>query len=293
MFIRLILAVFILLTNSCEKKEIFNSGKPIVLVSVPPYTYFVKKIAQDTVTVQSLIPAGANPHVYEAAPKEVQSHQNAAIWVRLGESFDKKVYQVFKQLHKPVQIVDVAQGIELLSFCEDHGLVTDEHHCHTHDEGKDLHIWLSPKLAKLQAQKIAEALIALLPEQREFFSANLQNFLEELDEMDRQIAALLAPMEGKAILVSHPAFGYFCQDYHLVQLSIEMEGKEPLPQHVTEILASAKRYAVQAVLVEPQYSNKGAELIAKRLGLPTHSVDPYSENYLENLLAIAQVISHG
>ena len=81
-------------------------------------------------------------------------------------------------------------------------------------------------------------------------------------------------MEGKAILVSHPAFGYFCQDYHLVQLSIEMEGKEPLPQHVTEILSLAKHYAIQAVLVEPQYSNKGAELIAKRLGLPTHSVDP-------------------
>ena len=111
--------------------------------------------------------------------------------------------------------------------------------------------------------------------------------------MDQQITALLAPMEGKAILVSHPAFGYFCQDYHLVQLSIEMEGKEPLPQHVTEILSLAKHYAIQAVLVEPQYSNKGAELIAKRLGLPTHSVDPYAENYLENLIAIAQVISHG
>ncbi len=293
MFIRLLLAVFVLLTNSCEKKENFNSGKPIVLVSVPPYIDFVKKIAQDTVTVQSLIPAGANPHVYEAAPKEVQSHQNAAIWVRLGESFDKKVYQFFKQLNKPVQIVDVAEGIDLLSICDDHGHVTDEEHCHSHDEGRDLHIWLSPKLAKPQAEKIAAALIALMPEQQEFFSANLQKFLSELEDVDQQITALLAPMEGKAILVSHPAFGYFCQDYHLVQLSIEMEGKEPLPQHVTEILSLAKHYAIQAVLVEPQYSNKGAELIAKRLGLPTHSVDPYAENYLENLIAIAQVISHG
>ncbi len=285
MFIRLLLTVFILLTNSCEKKENFNTGKPIVLVSVPPYVDFVKKIAKDTVAVQSLIPAGANPHVYEATPKEVQSHQNAAIWIRLGESFDKKVYQFFKQLNKPVKIVDVAQGIPLLSVCDDHG--------HASDEGKDLHIWLSPKLAKIQAEKIAAALIALLPEQGDFFSANLQKLLNELDVLDGQIAGILAPMEGKAILASHPAFEYFCRDYHLVQLSIEMEGKEPLPQHVTEILALAKRYAVQAVLIEPQYSNKGAELIAKRLGLPTHSVDPYAENYLENLLSIAQVIANG
>ena len=81
-------------------------------------------------------------------------------------------------------------------------------------------------------------------------------------------------MKGRAILVSHPAFAYFCQDYALVQLSVEVEGKDPLPKDVTEILQKAKNYNIQSVLLEPQYSNKGAELIAQSMHLPTHMVDP-------------------
>lgn len=278
---------------SCEKKEGTQDGKPTVLVSVPPYAFFVEKIAGDAVHVETLVPAGANPHIYEASPKEVQRHHHAALWVYLGEAFDKRVLRYFKDTHKQIQILDITQGIDLLSICEKDGIATEEaHHCHhSHDEGYDLHIWLSPALAKLQAQKIAAALIALLPSLQEQFSANLQRFLDELDVLDRQIAQILAPLSGKAILVSHPAFGYFCKDYHLVQLSIEIEGKDPLPQHITEILEQAKHYSIQSVLIEPQYSNKGAELVAKSLHLPTHRVDPYAENYEENLLAIAKVIA--
>ncbi len=290
---RYILFILAVCCFSCQRGSPTKSGKPSVLVSVPPYVYFVKKIASNAVNIETLVPAGANPHIYEAAPKEVQRHQNAALWIYLGESFDKRALQFFKDVKNPIQVVDVSKGIHLLSMCEEDELVTEHAHCHhhSHDEGKDLHIWLSPKLAKAQAQKIAAGLIALLPEQKALFEANLKALLGELDELDGKIADILAPMHGKAILVSHPAFGYFCQDYHLVQLSIEIEGKDPLPQHVTQILEKANQYAVQAVLTEPQYSNKGAELIAKKLELPTHSVDPYAENYSENLLAIAKIIA--
>ncbi len=261
-----------------------------MLVSVPPYAFFVHKIAGDAVRVETLIPVGANPHVYEASPKEVERHQRAALWVYLGEAFDHKVLQFFKKNHQPIQILNITQGIELLSICDEDGLETEAHHC-THDDGKDLHIWLSPRLAKIQAQRIASALIDLIPDQSEEFKANLQRLLRELDDLDTRIGHILEPVAGKAILVSHPAFGYFCQDYDLIQLSIETEGKDPLPQHITEILRQAKQYSIQSVLIEPQYSNKGAELLAASLHLKTHLVDPYAENYSENLLTIAQVIA--
>jgi len=294
MFTRILILLTLLLPlASCEKKQTQKKEKPSVLVSIPPYAYFVDKIAQGTVEIETLIPAGANPHIYEATPREVQRHQNADLWVYLGENFDKRALQFFRDSKAQVRIVDVAHGIDLLSYCEEDGVVTEHHHCHhhSHDEGHDLHIWLSPVLAKQQATRISEALIALLPEKKEMFTTNLQNFLDELDALNEQIATMLLPMKGSAILVSHPAFAYFCRDYQLIQLSIEMEGKDPLPQHITEILAKAKSYHVQSVLTEPQYSNKGAELIAQSLGLPTHMVDPYAENYLENLHKIAEVIA--
>ena len=287
--IRLIICALLFLhLGACEKNDAPKTEKPIVLVSVPPYAYFVKKIAGDAVVVSTLVPVGANPHIYEPTPKEVQSHQNAKLWVRLGETFDAKVAQFFKDQHHDIQIVDVAKGIDLIHSCdgEHHG------HCHHgHDEGKDLHVWLSPSLAKLQVEKIAAGLILLLPEQEELLTANLKAFLNELNDLDHTIAEMLSPMHGKAILVSHPAFGYFCRDYHLEQLSVEMEGKEPLPQQVTQLLTRIRESAVHSILLEPQYSNKGAEMIASTLGLPTHMVDPYAENYCENLLSIAKVIA--
>lgn len=277
---------------SCKKEEL-TPKKPTVLVSVPPYAYFVNKIAGDSVDVETLVPSGANPHIYEATPRQVERHQNAALWIYLGEPLDKKVLQFFRETHKRIAIVDVAHGITLLSHCDEKNPAEHTHHCHDQcgAEGEDLHIWLSPTLAKIQARRIAEGLITLLPNERQRFEANLNIFLDDLDHLNTQISKILLPMREKAILVSHPAFAYFCKDYHLTQLSIEMEGKDPLPQHVTEILQAAKKHQIQSVLAEPQYSNKGAELIAHSLGLPTHLVDPYAENYPENLLHIAEVIA--
>ena len=89
-----------------------------------------------------------------------------------------------------------------------------------------------------------------------------------LDVLVKEITALLFSKKGSAILVSHPAFSYFCQDYDLTQLSIEIEGKDPLPQNVTSILKKAREYKVATIIIEPQYSDKGAQLIAECLKLP-------------------------
>lgn len=286
--VRLLVAVLLIFCfGSCEKKGVSKEAKPMVLVSIPPYAYFVKKIADDVVNVAMLVPPGANPHVYEALPQEVQRYQNAALWVYLGEPVDKKALQAFKDLRAKMPIVDVTQGIELLSVCEEDGHTL----CRHDEEGKDLHVWLSPTLAKIQARHIADALIELMPEERKRFEGNLHVFLHELDALNENLAEILAPMKGHAILVSHPGFAYFCRDYDLIQLSIEVEGKEPLPQHVTEVLAQARKYGVKSVLIEPEFSNKGSELIAQSLGIPTHFVDPLAEDYEANLIKIAKVIA--
>ncbi len=281
------LPVCLLVIFGCQQKEPQGTApsRPTVLVSVAPYAYFVRQIAGPDLMIHVLVPEDANPHVYEPKPKEVQALSKAQAWIRLGDPADLKAFNVFKERNPSMHIVDVTKGIKLLSTCEEgHGT-----HCH-HEEG-DLHIWLSPKLAKIQAMSIAEGLIQTFPEKSDEFNKGLAAFLTQLDALDSEITTLLKSKSGDAILVSHPAFAYFCRDYHLTQLSIEMEGKDPLPQHITELLAQAKAHKVTTVLLQPQYSNKGAELIAQELHISTATVNPYAEDYVDNLRAIAQIIA--
>lgn len=275
--------------GGCQPETPPQNGKTI-LVSIAPYAFFVHRITGNSQPVVTLIPEGANPHIYEPKPKEVGQVRSASLWVRLGESFDQKVYKVLQEQNPEMHIVDVTKGIHLLSTCEEENLTHKHHHCSGGDEGKDIHIWLSPRLAKVQAETIYEALISTFPENRELYKTNLNSFLTDLDLLDAEISALLAPKKGDAILVSHPAFAYFCRDYDLIQLSVETEGKEPLPQQVTQLLEAAKHHAITTVILEPQYSNKGAELIAQELGVPTATVDPYAQDYLDNLRLIAHII---
>ncbi|HEY2810655.1 MAG TPA: zinc ABC transporter substrate-binding protein [Rhabdochlamydiaceae bacterium] len=276
---------------SCQKRPSQPAAKPIVLVSIPSYLYFIERIAGDTVTALSLTPPGANPHIYEPSPKEVQNFRQASLWIRLPS--DRKTYAVLKEQSPKMCIVDITEGIPLLPAFAGRQAACHGHHCgHLHDaEEYDLHIWLSPRLAQKQAKTIAQHLAHLLPENRERYDLALSLFLEDLRKADAEISALLASKEESAILVSHPAFAYLCQDYRLTQLSIEIEGKEPLPQDITHLLHQAKQLRIASILAEPQYNDKGAQLMATHLHLPVYVVDPYAENYLENLKYIAEIMA--
>ena len=229
--------------------------------------------------MQVLVPSGANPHIYEPTPKQVQKALQARIWFRLGEPIETKMFNIVSG--QGMRVVDLSEGINLIS--EEHG---------DHIEGKDRHIWMSPKLALQQATVIAGSLAEVFPEFKEQFQVGLQNFLGDLSKIDEEIARELKPFAGDAILVSHPAFGYYCQEFGLKQLSIEYEGKDPLPQDITRTLQEAKDSKVRAVFTVAQYNNKGAELIAKQLQLPVYAIDPYAQDYFENLQHITSLIAH-
>ncbi len=259
--------------------SLWAETKPKVLVTVPPYHYLVEKIAGPTVEIQLVIPPGVNAHLYEPVPKDLEKMAQASLWFKLGDPVENKLLLTLKEKNPSLVTVELCHGIALLG------------HDHCCDEGKDFHFWLSPKLAEQQAKKIADHLTKLYPEHEKLYRENLHLLLAELAALDQKIAHLLAPLKGKALLVSHPAFGYFCQDYGLVQISIEFEGKEPRPKQIAQILKQIETVSVKAVLTQAQYSNKGAEMIAEKLQMPVFLVDPYSMDYSKNLLYIAELIA--
>lgn len=259
--------------------------KPVLLVSIAPYQSLVARIAGEAFDVQSVVPQAANPHSFEPTSGQVTEMGRGLVWFRIGEPFEAKVIPVLQKHNAQLAVCDLREGIHLIEEGPDFGCKQ----CGM--DHLDRHVWLSPKLAAVQAERIAVTLGEQFPEQRGFFEANARGLTGDLAALDAEIQEILKPVEKRLILVSHPAFGYFCKEYDLTQLSVEYEGKDPRPKHLEEILRRAASESMEVALALPQYNNKGAQLIAEKLHVPVHLIDPYSADYFETMRKLAHLIA--
>ena len=88
-------------------------------------------------------------------------------------------------------------------------------------------------------------------------------------------------------LVFHPAWGYFARDYDLVQLSVEVEGKEPRAVDLQRIMKIAADADVRVLFIAPGVSKKAAGTIADALGAKIAAADPLASDWMANMRAVA------
>jgi zinc transport system substrate-binding protein len=272
-----------LLLAACGKEHqpAPESAKPIVLVSIAPYEYFTQRIVGENAEVRSIVRPGADIHTFEPTPHQRDSLKEARIWFRIGEPFENKLINLFRNSWR---IVDLRNGIDLIS--------TSSCTCCEGPDAQDRHMWLSPKIAQWQVREIANVLIEQFPRHKEAFEANLHSLLLDLVNLDAEIQTALDPMKNQILLVSHPAFGYFCRDYFLQQLSVEFEGKDPQPKYLSNLLHQAKLQLPHVAIAIPRHNNKGAQMIAEELQIPIKMIDPYSRDYFEMMRTLTKWISH-
>ncbi|AHC13812.1 Zinc ABC transporter, periplasmic-binding protein ZnuA [Salinispira pacifica] len=156
-----------------------------------------------------------------------------------------------------------------------------------HESAQDPHVWLSPRLVKIQAQNIFSALVELDPAGEETYSDGYDTLIRQLDEVDGELSDVLEPFQGNKFFVFHPAFGYFGDDYGLTQIAIETGGKEPAPAVLEEIIAHATEEGVKIIFVQPEFSQNSAEAIADAIDGTVVSLSPLNPDYVNNLRHIA------
>ena len=166
----------------------------------------------------------------------------------------------------------------------------DDHEDHKHT-GLDPHIWLDPILVKTQAKNIYDALVKIDEKNSAFYTNNYENFIKELDALHLELKAILKPYEHRAFMVFHPSWGYFASSYDLEQIAIEVQGKEPKPAQLVELVEEAKKHDIKIVFVSPQFSKKGAKTISKNINGNVSVIDPLSFQWKENLLKSAKEIA--
>ncbi len=267
---RALLICIIALITACTGRPVSN--KPLVIVSIPPYVEIVKELAGDAVDVISFLQEDDNPHTFEPTPKQMKQVERAALWVGVGEPFEARVTHVMKSANPRAEVLDLASVIQTGTG--------------------DRHIWMSLRLMKKQAIVISEAIAKIVPSQALQIKNNALDLTKKLDTLDQKIFRELMPYHGQALLVAHASFGYFCNDYNLVQVPVEAEGKNPIPVQIQVIFEMTKSTKFRCAFTVPQGNNKGTSLIAERMHLPVFSFNPLAEDFLYNMDHLANLIAN-
>lgn len=84
----------------------------------------------------------------------------------------------------------------------------------------DPHTWISPFMAKQQAQKICEAMIQKDKEHESYYTERWQSLKTRFEELDNKYLIGLSTKSKEEIFVVHSAFGYLADRYDFKQYGV-------------------------------------------------------------------------
>lgn len=293
---------------------VFGFAKPLVSVSIPPQKYFVEKIAASTLDINVIIPASTDEHNFDFKPATMKKLEKSDIYFTIGLEFERVFADKFQSNFANLQVIDTGKDLRNLKTShthskdehdehhnhaghDEHAHGKDEHHAHKHSNShethseKDPHIWLDPILVKIQASTIAKALIAKYPQNKALYEANLAQFQAELDALNAEISALFEKSKNKKFIIYHPSLAYFAARYHLVQIPVEIEGKEPKTKDLQRLISVVKKENIKTIFVQKGFSQNAAKSLAKELKASVVELNHLSDDYSKNLLEIAKKIA--
>jgi zinc transport system substrate-binding protein len=275
------------------QRQALTGDRAQVTVSILPQKYFLEQIGGEQVDVSVMVLPGANPATYEPRPRQMAKLTESKAYFAVGAPFETHWLAKFASFNPGMEIVHTQAGIAKLRMMSHH-----------HEEGKgghgsegrgevlDPHIWLSPPLVMLQARNILEGLLKIAPEHRDLFEANYRKFIHEIVDLDLSIMARFKDRaQGSRFMVYHPAWGYFARAYGLEQVPVEMEGKEPSPRELQHLIELARKDGIKVIFVQPQFSEKSADTIARAIGGKVMAADPLAQNWADNLEKVSAVFA--
>lgn len=273
----LILIIAAFFANGCiEKTEPqIDDGRTVIIASILPQADFVEHVGGDNVEVIVMIPPGANPATYEPTASQLKAASSAAMYVKVGSGlpFEEVWLDNIGSANPNMLIVDTSEGVDLIPG--------------------DPHIWLSPRSAMVQVENIYKGLVAVDPENSEYYYRNKEQYINDLEVLDTDITESLSGFDGRNFMVFHPSWGYFSRDYDLTMIAVEIEGKEPSAVDMVHLVETAKENNIKIIFVQPQFSTKSAEVIAKEIGGSVVAVDPLPQDYITNLRIVSNTFAQG
>jgi|TARA_B110000116_G_scaffold272013_1_gene294749 ABC-type Zn uptake system ZnuABC Zn-binding protein ZnuA len=175
---------------------------------------WVKIVGGERVVVESLTPAGKDPHTYQPTPRQVARLSDSKLVISIGLSLEGQNISTLLQHSLSPNAMRVELGPETNPIKLNHHLESGHQ---GHDDAYDPHFWLDPSRTAIAIKQIQNSLTVIDPEGTDYYSGNASDYIKTLSDIDKSIRSTYdrIPRSKKMLVTSHEALGYLEDAYGL------------------------------------------------------------------------------
>ena len=242
-----------------------------VVTSTTDLYDIARAVGGDKIAASHIGEGYQDPHFIEAKPSFVLQLRKADVWAYVGLDLEIGWMPLLLDGARNPKIsaggaghLDVSRAIPVIDVPT--GQV-DRSMGDVHTMGNP-HYWLDPengrRIARLFAAKFAE----LDPKNAATYQANTRAWEDRLNAAEAAWKADLEAIKVKPVVAWHTSWRYFAE-YTGMKIVAYMEpkpGVPPSPSHLLEVVRAVKQSGARAIIMEPFYDHKLADLVARQTG---------------------------
>lgn len=282
---------------SCGGQERSANQKPQVVSTSTILTDLATTIAADAVQVLGILKPGADPHTYEPVPADSAAMERADLILYNGYNLEPGLIRLMKAAGSNVKQVAIGEVVPPLQLEKEGQKVPDPH------------VWGNVQNVAKMAIAVRDAVIQLVPNDREKLTQNADRLVANLNRLDAWIKQQIQtiPVQKRRLVTTHDAFQYYGQAYGLTLagtlIGISTE-EQPSAQTVQRLVQSIRSAGVPAIfaettinpaLIQTVAQESGVKLAPQQLysdsiGAPGSSGETYIKMMAANTTAIVQAL---
>ena len=216
------------------------------------------------------------PHDYALTTQDMQKLAKADVLVINGLGMEEFLGAPLKKANPKITLIDSSSGIkETLAYTDQPQAQAHTHaHAHTH-AAINPHLFASPRMNARLALNIAAGLSKVDPEGAALYARNAEAYAGTMNRLADDMSALGKRLKNPRIMQPHGVFDYLARDMGLSIVAVMLaHGQEPSAAGIRRLAKTLRETQAGAVLTEPQYPGKIAQILSKETGVPFATLDP-------------------
>lgn len=257
------IAIFITIVqaNNRQKQNYENNNFKIVTSFYPIYT-IAENLVEGAQNVELVNMTELNVgclHDYTLSTTDMKKIESADVFIKNGlglESFMDKIITTYPNL----KIIDSSENL-----------------AYRIQEGKDTnpHIWTNINNYISQVEVVYEKLCEYNPENKEIYTTNYENYMENLNELKSKYDNELKDLKGKKAICLNESFIYLSKGLNMDVTTVKTDHEESTlsAETLKNLIDEMKSEKIEIILVDENDNLNNAETLAAETGAKIYKLN--------------------